>query len=318
MPHYTLLIHGGAGNIHPQRISKIKQTAYRAALHQALTAGEHILASGGDALHAVKAAVCVLEDSPLFNAGKGSVFNAQGIQEMDAAIMDGRSRAIGGVACVRRIRNPVCAAHAVLEYSSHGLLCGEGAELFAYSHHVQCAEADYFFDQHRWDQHIAIKSTKKVQLDFDIEDSLKPETDKFGTVGAVACDSRGHIAAATSTGGMTNKLPGRIGDSPLAGAGIYADDESCAVSCTGQGEFFMRGLIAADVASRMRYARLGLCDAAQAAIHETLRTLNGKGGLIAVDRQGNYAMPFNTTGMFRGIARSGKEQAVALFKNEAL
>lgn len=317
MHHFTLLIHGGAGNIHRKQLSQINKLAFYAALDSALAAGEAILSGGGKALDAVEASVCVLEDSPLFNAGRGSVFTASGMQEMDAAIMDGCERNAGAVACVQHIRNPVCAARTVLERSPHILLCGEGAERFAKSQNVECVDAEYFFDRHRWDQLMTVRGSPKLQLDFP-NDNNQPESNKYGTVGAVACDSDGHVAAATSTGGLTNKYPGRIGDSAIIGAGIYADDLSCAVSCTGQGEFFMRGLIAADVANRMRYAHQSLTDSASGAIHKTLATLGGKGGLIAVDAHGNYSMCFNTTGMFRGASQSGGKRSIFMFGNEGM
>lgn len=314
MQHFTLLIHGGAGNIHPKRMTDSQQRAHREVLEVSLAAGETILQAGGDALLAVEAAVCVLEDSPLFNAGKGAVFTADGTQEMDAAIMDGRTRDAGAVTCISHIRNPVQAARAVLEHSPHVLLAGQPAEWFARSQGVAWEEAEYFFDQHRWNQLEEIRGSDKLQLDFEGDEDSKPEHDKYGTVGAVACDSHGHVAAATSTGGLTNKRPGRVGDTPMIGAGVFADDQSCAVSCTGQGEFFMRGMVAADVANRMYYAKAGLQDAAQSAITQTLAGLGGKGGLIAVDAQGNFALPFNTTGMFRGVSKNGQPREIAMFR----
>lgn len=308
---YTLLIHGGAGNIRADQISEKKQAEYAHVLQAALAAGHAILDNGGDAVLAVEAAVCILEDSPLFNAGRGAVFTKDGTQEMDAAIMDGTGRNAGGVTCVQHVRNPVKAARAVLEKSQHVLLAGEAAENFVKQYGIELADADYFFDQHRWDQLQEIKETGKIQLDF-AEDDAEPQ--KYGTVGAVACDANGNLAAATSTGGMTNKQPGRVGDTPIIGAGCYADNASCAVSCTGQGEYFMRGLIAHNVAQRMRYQQIDLDKAANRAIAETLSMLGGHGGLIAVDAQGNFAMPFNTPGMFRGVAQSGAEPRISMFK----
>ena len=322
---YTLLIHGGAGNIQPKNLSEVQRAAHEFVLKQALETGGAILEKGGAALDAVEVAVTVLEDSPLFNAGKGAVFTAEGKQEMDACIMEGTTRHAGAVTGVQHLRNPIQAARLVLEHSPHILLSGNGAEKWCLTQGAQWAEADYFFDQHRWDQLQAIIGTEKTQLDFaDDPDSRfekVPESrahsapDKYGTVGAVACDAYGHVAAATSTGGMTNKLPGRVGDSPIIGAGCYADDGTCAVSTTGQGEYFMRGMIAQDVAARMKYQGLGLEQAAQAAIAETLEQLKGRGGLIAVDAKGNFAMPFNTSGMFRGVAASGKKLKIQMFKS---
>lgn len=315
MPDFTLVIHGGAGNIHPKRMTEAQQAAHRAVLEAALAAGESVLGSGGDAVSAVEAAVCVLEDSPLFNAGKGSVFTAAGTQEMDAALMDGCTRDAGAVACIGHARNPVRAARAVLQHSPHVLLSGAEADAFAKEQGVEWAEAEYFYDPHRWEQLQDIRGTEKLQLDFEGDEETPPEADKYGTVGAVACDRQGNLAAATSTGGLTNKRPGRIGDTAIIGAGTYADNATCAVSCTGQGEYFMRALVAAEVAGRMRFADEPLEAAAKAAIHAHLAGLGGKGGLIAVDAQGNFAMPFNTTGMFRAVSRGGTRQ-IAMFRNE--
>ena len=313
MSNFTLLIHGGAGNISKKRMDDAQEAAYRTVLQSALDKGSEILSRGGDALDAVEAAVNVLEDSPLFNAGRGAVFTSEGTQEMDACIMDGRDRNAGAVTCVSQIRNPISAARVVLHHSPHVLLAGAGAEAFAKEQGVTLAPKDYFFDQHRWDQLQELRGTEKLQLDFAEED--KPEPDKYGTVGAVALDMHGNLAAATSTGGLTNKRIGRIGDTPIIGAGCYAENETCAVSCTGQGEFFMRGLVAADVALRMKYQNASLADASKSAIGDTLKQLGGTGGLIAVDAKGNFAMPFNTTGMFRGVAKADGTQEIAMFRS---
>lgn len=307
---YTLLIHGGAGNVSRERIGQEEEARYRAVLESALLAGEGILKEGKSALDAVETAVRVLEDSPLFNAGKGSVFTADGKQEMDACIMDGRDCNAGGVTAVTHLKNPVSAARLVLEHSSHVLLTGEGAEDWCREQGAEWEEPAYFFDQHRWDQLQEAKKAGITQLDF-AED--KPEPDKYGTVGAVALDSHGNLAAATSTGGMTNKLPGRVGDTPIVGAGCYADNATCAVSCTGQGEYFIRGLIARDVSAQMEYGHAAFSSAAEEAIHTVLAKLEGKGGLIAVDAKGNFAMPFNTNGMFRGVVKAGERPQVSMF-----
>lgn len=317
---YTLLIHGGAGNISAKKMSAGDQASYKEALGAALAAGSEILKNNGSALDAVEAAVMVLENSPLFNAGKGAVFAADGTQEMDACIMEGVTRKAGAVASVKHMKNPIQAARLVMEKTSHVMLTGESAEQHLRKLGAEWAEADYFFDQHRWDQLQEIRGTEKLQLDF-AEDKPEPDKcradsapDKYGTVGAVACDKAGNVAAATSTGGLTNKLPGRIGDTPIIGAGCYADNATCAVSCTGQGEFFMRGLIAADVAMRMCYQDAALECAAKAAIGSTLKQLGGTGGLIAVDAKGNYTMPFNTTGMFRGVVKEGRALQIEMFR----
>lgn len=315
---FTLLIHGGSGNISRKTMDEKAEAAHAAVLKAALEAGASILRSGGIALDAVQAAVKVLEDSPLFNAGKGSVYTAAGTHEMDACIMDGRTRDAGAVAGVNSIRNPIEAARAVLEHSPHILLTGESAAAFAQEHGVETVAPEFFFDAFRWQQLQDIIGSDRIELDTPGDeggDEHVPETNqKMGTVGAVARDSHGNLAAATSTGGLTNKKPGRIGDTPITGAGTYAENATCAVSCTGQGEYFMRANVAADIAARMRYAKEPLETAAKNAIHETLHGLKGKGGLIALDKNGNYAMPFNTTGMFRGVVNGQEEPQVWMFK----
>jgi beta-aspartyl-peptidase (threonine type) len=296
MNKIALAIHGGAGTILRSSMTPELEAEYQNGLESALKVGWEILSKNGSALDAVEATTCSLEDFPLFNAGRGSVFTREGKNEMDASIMDGSRLKAGAVAYVKNVKNPVGLARLVMERTEHILLAGEGAEHFAKQMQVEFAPDEYFFTEHRWLQlHEAIKADR-VQLDHA---AAKP----VGTVGAVACDSKGNLAAATSTGGMTNKKFGRIGDTPLIGAGTYADDV-CAVSCTGHGEYFMLGVTAFDVAARMKYKGLSLETAARESIN-FLTSINGEGGLIAVDSHGNISMPFNCEGMYRGSAKDG-------------
>jgi L-asparaginase / beta-aspartyl-peptidase len=284
----AIAIHGGAGTIRRAEMSPARAGAYRSALEEALGVGHETLERGGTALDACISAVVAMEDSPLFNAGCGAVYNAEGGHELDAAVMDGATLRAGAVACVSRIRNPVLAARAVMEHSRHVLLAGKGAEQFARQKRIALVSPKYF---HTPERLAALKRNLR---------------DHHGTVGAVALDHDGNLAAATSTGGYTGKLPGRIGDSPLVGAGTYADNRACAVSGTGLGEAFIRALVAYDVAARMRYRRATLAVAARAALANVVR-LGGDGGLVAVDRRGNVAMPFNSEGMYRAsIDRRGR------------
>lgn len=286
----AIAIHGGAG---VRRADK-PGAAHRAVLARALEAGYEMLKDGKSSLDAVTAAVVVLEDSPLFNAGRGSCYNADGEIEMDASIMDGADLRAGAVAAVRRIRNPILAARAVMESSPHVLLAGDGAERFARAHGVKLASLQYFQTARRLS---ALKRNLKRH---------------HGTVGAVALDQAGNLAAATSTGGYTGKLPGRIGDSPLIGAGTYADNRACAVSGTGLGEAFIRAAVGHDICARMLYARASLGAAARAALAAVAR-VGGDGGLVAVDRRGNVAMPFNSQGMFRAAVGRAGRRTIAIF-----
>lgn len=304
---YTLAIHGGAGTILREEMTDEKERAYRQALEEALAAGERILAGGGDALEAVCAAVCVLEDCPLFNAGRGSVYNANGEQEMDASVMEGLQREAGAVAGIREIRNPVLLAREVMLHSGHVLLIGDGALAFADSRGWARTPAAWFHDEWRYRQWLDVRGSDAFQLDHTVTDK------KFGTVGAVALDLKGNLAAATSTGGMTNKQFGRVGDSPLIGAGTWADNRTCAVSCTGSGEYFIRGVAAYDVACLMDYKGLSLEEACQKVVQEHLPALGGDGGLIAVDARGHVAMPFNTAGMYRGKVTRSEKPVTAIY-----
>lgn len=307
----VIAIHGGAGTLSRAHISAEQERAYHAALQQVLLAGQAVLAQGGTAMEAVCEAVRLLEDCPLFNAGHGAVFTAQATHELDAAVMDGATLAAGAVAGVSRIRNPVQAARAVMQNGQHVLMVAEGAERMAQEAGLATVEPSYFSTPARHAQLLAAQARQAgVVLDHDGAAALAgraiDEDRKMGTVGAVALDAHGHLAAATSTGGMTNKLPGRLGDSPLIGCGTYADDRTAAVSCTGHGESFIRVAAAHDVCARMAYGGASLESATQAVVHEALPAVQGTGGLIAVDRQGNVCLPFNTEGMYRGLARVGQ------------
>jgi Asparaginase len=261
-------------------------------------------------LDAVETAVKSLEDTPLFNAGKGSVFTAEETHEMDAAIMDGKTLDAGAVSLVTGIKNPITLARDVMEKSYHVFLAGEGAMEFAKSNGYAIEDASYFYDEVRYQQWQGIKDTEGFQLDHSVK-----KDGKFGTVGAVACDQKGNIAAATSTGGMTNKKWGRVGDSPMIGAGNYANNKTCAVSCTGSGEFFIRGVVAYDVSCLMEYKGLSLQAAASEVIHKRILQIGGDGGLIAVDAKGNIAMPFNTEGMYRAFKTSERKKEIAIYKD---
>lgn len=301
----AIAVHGGAGTLDPSAFTPEREAAYRAVLQQAVRRGHAVLADGGDALDAVEVAVRILEDSPLFNAGRGSVFTAEGKHEMDAAVMQGRDLRAGAVASVQNVRNPVTLARRVMEGSGHVLVSGRGAFEFAHRQRLELEDDDYFFDRFRYEQWQEVRGTDAVRLDHSEGEK------KFGTVGAVALDGHGHLAAATSTGGMTNKRWGRIGDSPVIGAGTYANDASCAVSCTGNGEAFLRAVAAHDVHALMAYKGLPLEEAVRIVVHEKLPPLDGEGGLIAVDRHGNTVLDFNSAGMYRArIDARGEEVAI--------
>ena len=318
----VLAIHGGAGTIMKSTMTPGKEKQYKEKLKEALDAGYTILEEGGTSVDAVEKAVMVLEDSPLFNAGKGSVFTSEGKNEMDASIMEGEGLNAGSVAAVTNIKNPIQAARVVMENSPHVMLTGKGAEVFVEEQGCETADSAYFYNELRYQQWQKIKNTKKIQLDhsedkgdvqpsFDMEFNPNPD-DKFGTVGAVALDVFGNLAAATSTGGMTNKSYGRVGDSPIIGSGTYANNQTCAVSSTGHGEFFMRALAAYTVSVMMEYQSLSLDKASEATIKK-IADLGGSGGLIAVDKTGNVAMPFNTKGMYRAFKKSDGTFDVEIF-----
>ena len=308
MQKISIAIHGGAGTILSSEMSAEKEAAYKEALQEALNIGYAVLEKGGTALNAVEQAVINLENCPLFNAAKGSVFNALGKHEMDASIMDGKTMLAGAVSGVHNIQNPVALARQVMEKTEHVLLISEGAMDFAASIGFPFIDDDYFYDEYRYRQWLKLKDSANFQLDHsDVKDK------KFGTVGAVALDIHGNIAAATSTGGMTNKKFGRVGDSPIIGAGTYANNKTCAVSCTGSGEYFLRGVVAYDVSCLMEYKHLSLQEASKEVIHHRLKSMGGDGGLIAVDVHGNIAMPFNTEGMYRAAKNNSGHQEVSIY-----
>ena len=307
--NYSIAIHGGAGTLVKGLMTPEMEEKYKAALNEALEKGYAILENGGSAMDAVETAVIHLEDSPLFNAGKGSVFTNDGTHEMDAAIMDGKTLNAGAVSLISGIKNPISLAKDIMEKTEHVFLAGEGAIRFAKSLGYKIETPEYFYDEFRYQQWQNIKDSDKFELDH----SVKKEG-KFGTVGAVACDKNGNVAAATSTGGMTNKRWGRVGDSPMIGAGNYANNKTCAVSCTGSGEFFIRGVVAYDVSCLMEYKGMNLKDAASEVINKRVLEIGGDGGLIAVDAKGNVAMPFNTEGMYRAYKTSAGENGIWIYK----
>lgn len=309
MKNFSIVIHGGAGTLVKGMMTPALETRYKAALQLALDEGYYVLETGGTATEAVEKAVIVLEDSPLFNAGKGSVFTATESHEMDASIMDGKTLNAGAVSLITGIKNPVSLARDVMEKSEHVFLAGEGAMQFAKELDYTLEKASYFYDELRHNQWLEIKDTDSFQLDH-----AKKKDSKFGTVGAVACDKAGNIAAATSTGGMTNKKWGRVGDSPMIGAGNYANNKTCAISCTGSGEFFIRGVVAYDVACLIEHKGMSLEDASNEVINKRILEIGGDGGLIAVDTNGNIAMPFNTEGMYRASKSSNGNEAVSIYK----
>jgi beta-aspartyl-peptidase (threonine type) len=323
---WAIAIHGGAGDTGPEGLSAAREQAIRAALADILSTGMRILAEGGTSLDAVEECVRLLEDSPLFNAGKGAVFNARGEHELDAAIMDGRTLAAGAVAGLTRIKNPIMLARRVMTRSPHVFLSGEGAMEFAKSQGVAFVDAEYFSteDRRRALEQVQAQARSAGACRNPAAERLRPACSppagpppaEQETVGAVALDVDGHLAAATSTGGLTNKLPGRVSDSALIGAGTFASDASCAVSCTGQGEFFIRATAARDVAAQLEYAGADLRTAAETVLRERIGARGGRGGLIAVDRGGRIVCPFNTDTMYRAYAAADIEPLTAIGRGE--
>lgn len=309
MTKIAIAIHGGAGTLVQGMMTPEKETAYRQALQNALNSGYKLLKNGGSAMDAVEKAVQELENSHLFNAGKGSVFTATETHEMDASIMDGKTLNAGAVSLITGIKNPVSLARDVMEKTEHVFLAGNGAMEFAKEIGYEIESPEYFYDEFRHNQWLEIKDTDSFQLDH-----AKRKDSKFGTVGAVALDENGNIAAATSTGGMTNKKYGRVGDSPMIGAGNYANNETCAVSCTGSGEYFIRGVVAYDVACLMEHKGLSLAEATKEVIQKRILKIGGDGGLIAIDTQGNISLEFNTEGMYRGSKNSEGLDLVEIYK----
>lgn len=305
--NFSIAIHGGAGTILRSTMTPDLQLQYETGLQQALDKGYKILEAGGSSLDAVEAAVMMLEDFPLFNAGKGAVFNNIGKHEMDASIMFGKGLEAGAVCGVGNIKNPVQLARAIMERSGHVLLSGQGAEIFARQQNIPFEDDAYFYTEQRYRQWQEALKEDKVQMDHSDK--------KFGTVGAVALDKNGNLAAATSTGGMTNKKFGRVGDSPVIGAGTYANNNTCAVSCTGHGELFMRSVVAYDISCLMEYKGLSLKDACDVVVYDKLVKIGGEGGLIAIDKQGNIEMPFNSEGMYRACRNNVGRNEVKIYKD---
>ncbi|REJ82311.1 MAG: isoaspartyl peptidase/L-asparaginase [Bacteroidetes bacterium] len=307
MTDYIIAIHGGAGTILKSLMTAEKEKLYKVALQDALDQGIKILRNGGSALDAVVHATSVLEDCPLFNAGKGSVFTHDGGHEMDASVMNGSDLKAGAVAGVRNIKNPVLHAKAVMNHSEHVFLFGAGAEEFARKERIEFESDEYFFEKCRYDQLLEIRDSDQVRLDHS--------NTKFGTVGAVARDVGGNLAAATSTGGMTNKRYGRVGDSPIIGAGTYANNNTCAVSCTGHGEYFIRSVVAYDVSCLMEYKGMTLQQACDEVVMKKLKNMDGEGGLIAIDKLANCSMVFNSEGMYRGFQDADGRNEIMIYKS---
>jgi beta-aspartyl-peptidase (threonine type) len=314
-PKFMLVVHGGAGTITRTSMTPEMEKQYREKLEEALRTGHAVLAKGGSSVDAVEATIRVLEDSPLFNAGKGAVFTHEGRNELDASIMDGKTKAAGAIAGVTIIRNPISAARAVMEKSAHVMMVGRGAELFATKMGLEIVDPSYFWTERRW---------KGLQQELEKEQGQKPKPQasvmpgdekKYGTVGAVALDQAGNLAAGTSTGGMTNKQFGRVGDAPIIGAGTYAENESCAVSGTGHGEFFIRWTVAHDIAALVKYKGMTVQQAGDEVIHKKLEPVKGEGGVIILDTNGNFAMPFNSEGMYRGWIAPDGEPKVLIYKD---
>ncbi len=308
---YAMVVHGGAGTILKKNMTPEKEKAYLDELNKALNIGEAILKKGGTSMDAVEQTIISMENSPLFNAGKGAVFTNAGKNEMDASFMEGRDLQAGAVGGVTNIKNPILAARAVMEKSPHVLLTGKGAEIFAANHGIETVDSKYFYTERRW------KSLQNIKAEEAKPKAKQKEIDpdkKHGTVGCVALDKNGNIAAGTSTGGMTNKRWNRLGDSPIIGAGTYANNATCGVSCTGHGEYFIRYAVAHDISAMMEYKGASVEDASDYVINQKLVKAGGDGGAVCLDKHGNVAMPFNSAGMYRGYVKSSGEREVLIYK----
>jgi beta-aspartyl-peptidase (threonine type) len=314
--NFAIVIHGGAGGIKKEYFTEEQQKAYTTALQEALDAGYEVLENGGVSLDAVQEAIKVLENSPLFNAGKGAVYNSDGNQEMDAAIMDGETLNAGAVAGVNHIKNPILAARMVMDSTSHVLLSGKGAEILASKFGLEMVDSSYFFTEKRMNQLKEVQGKEKTSLEhtaFLIKNELIDDH-KYGTVGAVAIDKNGNIAAGTSTGGMTNKKYGRIGDVPIIGAGTYANNKTCGISATGTGEFFIRSVAAHEVSSLIMYKNLSPANALHEVLFKQIGPLGGEGGMILIDKNGNVYWDFNSSGMFRAYKKSDGDSKIEMFE----
>ena len=311
---YSIAIHGGAGTILRSEMSTSLEKAYRQAMSDALQKGYVVLDAGGSALDAVTASIVSLEDNVLFNAGKGSVFTNRGEHEMDASLMNGADGAAGAVAGIKQVKNPILLAREVMEQSQHVFLCGQGAMDFARERGVTMEPDDYFYSELRYQQWQQVKDSEDYMMDHSDPSKMKEEREKkFGTVGAVACDKKGNLAAGTSTGGMTNKKFGRVGDSPIIGAGTYANNNTCAISCTGHGELFIKAVAAFDVHALMAYKKVNLEEAMREVVMESLRRIGGEGGMVGVDKEGRAYGIFNSEGMYRGIRSSDGREEIAIY-----
>lgn len=318
-PPLGIIIHGGAGVIERGSLTPEKEAAYKAKLEEALMAGWKILQAGGTSLDAVQAAIIVMEDSPLFNAGKGAVFNAEGKNELDSSIMDGKTLKAGAAAGLHHVKNPILLARAVMDKSPHVMMIGDGAEKFAAEQKIELVPEKYFWTQERWDGYLKVKKeqeekAKQTSKPVSMIESGKDQN-RFGTVGAAAVDKFGNLAAGTSTGGMTYKRYGRVGDAPIIGAGTYANNNSCAISATGDGEYFIRLGVARDISALMEYQARPIQDAADAVIQKKLQALGGTGGVIAIDKYGNMGISFNSKGMYRGYIDKDGKPVTAIYKD---
>ena len=311
---YAIAIHGGAGTILRTNMTNEIEKKYKTALNDSILAGENILLNSGLAIDAVEASIRSLENNPLFNAGRGSVFSHEGEHEMDASIMNGKDLMAGAVAGVKNVKNPITLAKSVMQHSNHVFMAGHGAEVFAKQLNIEMAPNEYFFEQMRYDQLIQAKAYDTIHLDH-VDNKFENGEKKFGTVGAVALDVFGNISAGTSTGGMTNKKHGRVGDTPIIGAGTYANNQTCAVSCTGHGEFFIRSVVAYDISCLIEYKGFSLKEACNLVVKDKLVKIGGEGGLIALDAKGNIELCFNSEGMYRASKKSNEEVYLGIYKD---
>ena len=311
---YVIAIHGGAGTILRTNMTNEIEQKYKMALNESILAGENILLNSGLAIDAVEAAIRSLENNPLFNAGRGSVFSHEGEHEMDASIMNGKDLMAGAIAGVKNVKNPITLAKSVMQHSNHVFMAGHGAEVFAKQLNIEMAPNEYFFEQMRYDQLIQAKANDRIDLDH-VDNKFENGEKKFGTVGAVALDVFGNISAGTSTGGMTNKKHGRVGDTPIIGAGTYANNQTCAVSCTGHGEFFIRSVVAYDISCLIEYKGFSLKEACNLVVKDKLVKIGGEGGLIALDARGNIELCFNSEGMYRASKKSNEEVYLGIYRD---
>ena len=315
---FSIVIHGGAGTILKKNMSREREADYKAKLEEAIRVGYEILKNGGTSLDAVTKTINVMENSPLFNAGKGAVFTNAGTNELDASIMDGETLNAGASAGTTNVKNPIDLARAIMDNSPHVMMAGNGAEKFAEEQGLEIVDPKYFYTENRMNSLKRALDREKIELDHDDKSAFYDPTIKdykFGTVGCVALDKNGNLAAGTSTGGMTNKRWGRIGDAPIIGAGTYANNTTCAISSTGWGEFFIRAMVAHDISALMEYKGMNLNDAAHEVIHKKVANLGGDGGIVAVDKNGNVAMEFNTAGMYRASMTDTGELKIAIYKD---